>query len=197
MRNALVFRELILVNDGAGYVFYGRNADAALPLAAARTREELASAADELERRRLEFISSLPAEVRGSPGRLSRALFSAALAERLADPAGGARLLAWKARDWLRPYPDPRFWRPAPVVALGAYFALLYLAAAVGLASADRRGARTFALVFLAITFAFHLAFETSWRYRAAYWDPVLLLYAVPGAAAIGRRRGPPGRAVA
>ncbi len=197
VRNALVFRELILVNDGAGYVFYGRNADAALPLAAARTRGEFASAADELERRRLAFIAALPGEVRGSPGRLSRALFSAALAERLADPAGGARLLAWKARDWLRPYPDPRFWGPAVVVALGAYFTLLGLAAAVGLSRADRRGARTFALAFLAITFAFHLAFETSWRYRAASWDPVLLLYAVPGAAALGRRPAPPGRAAA
>ena len=189
VRNALVFRELILVNDGAGYVFYGRNSDAALGLAAAQTREELASASAALERRRIEFIEALPAEVRGSPGRLSRALFAAALNERLAGPVGTARLLAWKAGDWLRPYPDPRYWRRGAVAALGACFTLLYLAAAIGLARARRRGARTFALVFLALTFAFHLAFETSWRYRAAYWDPVLLLYAVPGAASFRRRR--------
>ncbi len=198
VRNALAFGELILVNDGAGYVFYGRNSDAALGLAAAETRAELAAAADELERRRIEFISALPTEVRESPGRLSRALMAEALAERLAGPpAASARLIAWKARDWLRPYPDPRFWRREAVVGLGLYFTLLYLAAAIGLARADRRGARAFALAFLAMTFAFHLAFETSWRYRAAYWDPVLLLYAVPGAALVLRRRAAPAPAAA
>lgn len=181
-RNALVFRELILVNDGAGYVFYGRNSDAALGLAEARTREELETADDDLERRRRDVIAALPAEVRDSPGRLSRALFSAAASERLADPRGSVFLLAWKAREWLRPWPDPRFWPRAPVVALGVYLTLLYLAAAIGLARADRRGAAAFCLAFLAIAFAFHLAFETSWRYRAAYWDPVLVLYGVFGA---------------
>ncbi len=191
VRNALVFGEPILVNDGAGYVFYGRNSDAALGLAAAQTREELASASAALENRRLEFIAGLPAEVRESPGRLSRALFSAAMSQRLADPAGSVRLLAWKAGDWLRPYPDPRFWPRGAVVALGAYFTLLALFAAVGFLRAERRGARAFCLVFLAATLGFHLIFETSWRYRAAYWDPVLVLYAVPGAAALVRRRLP------
>ncbi len=188
VRNALVFRELILVNDGAGYVFYGRNSDAALGLAAARTRDELAAASDELERRRFAFIANLPAAVRESPGLLSRALVTTAVSERLADPRGSARLLFWKAREWLRPYPDPRFWPPTTVVSIGLYFTLLYAGAALGLARPQRRGARDFCLAFLAITFLFHLAFETSWRYRAAYWDPALLLYAVPGVAAVLRR---------
>ena len=191
LRNALVFRELILVNDGAGYVFYGRNSDAAIGLAEARTRAEVEAASAELERTREALIASLPPEVRHSPGRLSRALFSAALRERLADPRPANILLAWKARDWLRPWPDPRFWPRPAVVALGALFAVLYLLAAVGLARAERAGVRAFCLVFLAATFAFHLVFETSWRYRAVYWEPVLLLYAVPGAASL-RRTAPP-----
>ena len=191
LRNALVFRELILVNDGAGYVFWGRNSDAAIGLAEARTREEVEAASAELERSREDLIASLPPEVRASPGRLSRALFSAALRERLSDPRPTNILLAWKARDWLRPWPDPRFWPRGAVVALGIFYSALYVLAAVGLFRAERTGARAFCLAFLAVTFAFHLVFETSWRYRAAYWEPVLLLYAVPGAASLVRRREP------
>jgi hypothetical protein len=187
IRNALVFRELILVNDGAGYVFYGRNSDAAIGLAEARTRDEVEAASAELERSREALIASFPPEVRDSPGGLSRALFSAALRERMSDPRPANILLAWKARDWLRPWPDPRFWPRPAVAALGAFFAALYVLAAVGLARAERTGVRGFSLAFLAVTFAFHLVFETSWRYRAAYWEPVLLLYAVPGAASLMR----------
>ena len=191
LRNALVFRELILVNDGAGYVFWGRNSDAAIGLAEARTRAEVDAASAELERSREELIAALPAEVQASPGRLSRALFAAALRERMSDPRPANILLAWKARDWLRPWPDPRFWPRPAVVALGIVFGVLYVLAAVGLVRAERTGARTFCLAFLFVTLAFHLVFETSWRYRAAYWEPVLLLYAVPGAASLLRRREP------
>jgi 4-amino-4-deoxy-L-arabinose transferase-like glycosyltransferase len=190
IRNALEFRELILVNDGAGYVFYGRNADVALGLADARTLEELDAASERLERERRERIAALPYEVQNSPRRLSRALFEAALAERLANPAGTLRLLTWKAWQWLRPYPDPRFWPPAAVLGLGVLQTALYAAAALGLARAPRPGVRAFCLVFLAVTLAFHLALETSWRYRAAYWDPVLLVYASLGAATLARRPG-------
>lgn len=188
-RNALEFRELILVNDGAGYVFYGRNADAAIGMATAGSRQELENASDALERERREWIAALPAEVRNSPGRLSRALFSDALAERRADPRGTLRLLAWKSWDWLRPYPDPRFWPVAAVVILGLYFTALFVCAALGLAKAERRGAGRLCLLFLALTMLLHVALETSWRYRSAYWDPVLLLYASSGAGALLRRR--------
>jgi hypothetical protein len=185
LRNALVFHELILVNDGAGYVFYGRNAEAALGLAGARDREELRRAVDALERTRLEFIAALPEDVRSSPGRLSRALTAAALEERRDDPVGTVRLLAWKAGEWLRPYPDPRFWPLPAVVAVGAYTVALWIFFAVGCARARRTGARRFALMFLAATMLLHVVLETNWRYRTAYWDPVLLLYAVFGAAAL------------
>ena len=181
-RNALVFHELIVVNDGAGYVFYGRNSEAALGLAEARGRDELDRAVAVLEKTRLAEIASLPDQVRSSPGRLSRALIATALAERRADPAGTARLLGWKTWDWLRPYADPRFWPPAVVAVTGTYFLALYGLAAVGLSRAERRGSRSFCLVFLAITMALHVVLEASWRYRTAYWDPILLLYGALGA---------------
>lgn len=187
-RNALEFRELILVNDGAGYVFYGRNADTALGLARARTLPELESASRALERERSERIAALPPEIRNSPSRLSRALFAAALEQRRADPRGTLELLAWKSWQWLRPYPDPRFWPGAAILGLAILNTALFLAAVFGLARAERRGVRTFCLAFLAVTLLFHVALESSWRYRAAYWDPVLLLYASAGVAALVRR---------
>jgi 4-amino-4-deoxy-L-arabinose transferase-like glycosyltransferase len=194
LRNALVFRELIVVNDGAGYVFYGRNADAAIPLTRARDRQELQRATDDLERTRLALILALPDTIRRSPGQLSRALTRAALAERRADPRGTVRLLAWKAWDWLRPYPDPRFW-PRPVaVGVGISMTALFVFAGIGLARAPRPGAALFCLVFLAATMAVHVVLETNWRYRAANWDPVVLLFAAWGAATLvapGRPRSP------
>jgi len=191
VRNALVFRELILVNDGAGYVFYGRNAEAALGLIGAHDREALGRAVEALERARLERIAGLPEEVRASPGRLSRALTEAALDERRADPAGTLRLLAWKIGDWLRPWPDPRFWPMPAVIGVGAYAIVLWGLFAVGCARAQRSGARLFCLLFLAATMLLHVVLETNARYRAAYWDPVLVLYAAFGAATLAAGPAP------
>ena len=190
LRNALVFRELIVVNDGAGYVFYGRNSDAAMGLDRARDRAELDRAVAALEAARLARITALPEAVRDSPGRLSRALARAALDERRADMAGTARLLSWKIWDWLRPYPDPRFWPRRVVLAAGAWFSALFVLAAVGFVRADRAGASAFCLAFLAITMLLHVVLETNWRYRTANWDPVVLLYAAFGAATLVAPRG-------
>lgn len=197
LRNALVFRELIVVNDGAGYVFYGRNSDAAIGLADAPDRASLDRAVTALEAARLTEIAALPEADRNSPGRLSRALTRAALAERRADPKGTARLLAWKTWDWLRPYPDPRFWPRPVVLAAGAWFTALFLCAGLGLARAERRGAAAFCLAVLAITMLLHVVLETNWRYRTANWDPIVLLYAAFGAATLAEPRPNPARAVA
>ena len=193
LRNAVVFRELIVVNDGAGYVFYGRNCDAALGLGQARDRAELARAVLAIDAARRERIAALPPAGQDSPGRLSRALTAAALSERRANPRGTARLLAWKTWDWLRPYPDPRFWPRWAVFAAGAWFSALFLCAAIGFARAERTGASAFCLAFLAATMLVHVALETNWRYRTANWDPIVLLYAASGAASLlgPRRRAP------
>jgi 4-amino-4-deoxy-L-arabinose transferase-like glycosyltransferase len=191
-RNALVFRELVLVNDGAGYVFYGRKSEAALALVKARDRAELKQAVAGVEQAREQLIASLPEDVRRSPSRLSRALTDAALAERRADPKGSLQLLAWEAWSWLRPYPDPRFWPRSAVVGLGVAFAILYALAAIGLVRASRRGCAAFCMAVLAVTMLFHVAMGASWRYRTASWDPILLLYGVFGAVTVGARAHSP-----
>ncbi len=195
VRNALVFHELILVNDGAGCVFYGRNADVALEAANARNRAEIDRAALRIESALRGRIASLSAEVQDSPSRLSRALVRAALEERRANPEGTVRLLTWKTMTWLRPYPDPRYWPGWAVAGVGTFFVVLYVLGGLGFARAERPGVRVFCLVFLAVTMLEHVALEVNWRYRTTYWDPVLILYAAYGAATVSARRPEPPRA--
>jgi len=49
-----------------------------------------------------------------------------------------------------------------------------------------------FSIAFLFVTMAVHVAIIVVWRYRVPYWDPVLLLYGVFGAAAVVGMRGDP-----
>ena len=74
------------------------------------------------------------------------------------------------------------FWPRAIVFGAGAYYLLLFSAAAVGLVKAPRPGVGAFVLAFLAVTLIAHVVIIVVWRYRVPYWDPVLLLYGVFGA---------------
>src|SRR4029077_12182800 len=92
-----------------------------------------------------------------TPGATSRALVRRTVSERLADPAMTLRLLACKARDWLRPYPHPLFLPRPGVLAVGAFYVALSLLAVRGLVLAPRRRASLFALAFLVVTMAAHV----------------------------------------
>lgn len=188
IRNAVVFHEFVAVNDAAGSAFYQGNSDWTVRFYRLRSRDEYlawsrAMFAD-LERQ----TEELAREGRNSPRARSRYFFQKALAERSGDPAGWARLLLRKAWDFVRPYPNPLFW-PLPLVAVvGAVGSVVTVLAAIGLATGERPGVRIFSLAFLAVTLAAHVALLVVWRYRIPYWDPVLLLWAVPGGARLLRR---------
>src|SRR5260221_2460847 len=126
-----------------------------------------------------------------SPSAKTRYFVRKALEERRADPSGSARLLAHKVWDWLRPYPSPLFWPPWAVWTVGAIYTAGTLLAVSGFFFAPRPGVRLFALAYLVLTMAVHVAVIVVWRYRVAYLDPVLLLYGVFGAAALSVRRSP------
>ncbi len=188
LRNLRVFHELLPVNDAAGSAFYQGNSDWTVRFYRLRNREEyrqwsramfgdLARQAAALEQRGIT-----------SPHQRSRYFFERAIAERRGDPAGWLRLLAVKAWDFLRPYPNPMFW-PVPVVAaVGIFGAAVMLLGGIGLAIDGRAGVRVFALIVLAISLAAHVVLLVVWRYRIPYWDPILLLYAPAGAGALARR---------
>ena len=184
LRNAVVYRELVAVNDGGGSAFYQGNSDWMVRFYQLKTpaqyRAWSAAMFADLERRTRAIEAAAPR----SPSAKSRYFLRSTLEERRGDPAGWAILLLHKACDWLRPYPNPLFWPPAVVWGVGAFYAALFLLAARGFAKAPRPGVRAFCLVFLAVTMAAHVAIIVVWRYRVPYWDPVLLLYGVSGASA-------------
>jgi hypothetical protein len=88
----------------------------------------------------------------------------------------------------VRPWPNPLFWPRSVVASVGLVGAAVTALAVVGLALPFRPGVRTFCLAYLAVTLAAHVALIVVWRYRIPHWDPVLLLYAVPGGARLAGR---------
>ncbi len=183
LRNAVVFHEIIPVSDADGRAFYEGNSVWARRYYALRSREEYAAwvtAEDTDIRKRLGEVEAGGAL---SPRQRARAFRDMALQDIRADPGASLRLLLRKGWFWLRPYPTTWF-RSAGIVWLtGLYYGILYVLAAVGFRSAHRRGVRRFALGALAVSMASHALIIVVWRYRIPYWDPILLLYGVPGGA--------------
>ena len=182
-RNALVYRELLPVNDAGGSSFYQGNSDWMVRF------YELKSFSEYQEWSRAMFADlerqtrAIDASSGGSPGAKSRYFIRKTLEERRGDLAGWARLLLRKSWDWVRPYPNPLFWQRSVVWTTGILDALLMLLAILGFAVAPRPGVRFFLLVYLALTMVSHVVLIVVWRYRISYWDPVLILYGVFGAA--------------
>jgi len=181
-RNAVVFGELVPVNDAAGNTFYQGNSDWAVRFFQIKSRAEYLRWVEALHRDMQRQTDELRARGLGSPSQRARAFVAQALAERRADPLGWARLLARKAWEWMRPYPTPWYWPAIVVEASALAYVVLYVFAAVGFTAAPRPGVRAFALAVLAVSTAVHVVILVVWRFRVPYWDPVLLLYGVFGA---------------
>lgn len=192
LRNAVVYRELVPVNDAWGSNFYQGNSDWMVRFYRLENLEQYrswsAAMFSDLERRTREIEAEAP----GSPSAKSRFFLRRTLEERRGNPAAWARLLLRKAWDWLRPYPNPLFWPAWVVLSVGAIYVAGTLLAVLGLAAAARPGVRLFVLAYLALTMAGHVALIVVWRYRIPYWDPVLILYGVFGAARLTDRTGEP-----
>jgi len=185
-RNAFRFHALLPVNDGGALVFWQGNSAWAV-------RYDDARSAAEMERWSRDFNESverpeIPGAADPNPGIRSRAFCDAALGWIRAHPREELGVLRAKAKDWLRPGADPRFWPRGVVLASAAGYAALAVLAAAGLARAPRRGVAALAIVVLAVSMAAHVATIVALRYRVPYWDPVLLLYASASAAKVLRR---------
>ncbi len=186
IRNAVHFGELLPVSDGLGATFFDGNSVWANRIYALRDRSEVAPMNAEMHADRVARLAALGivpgTDAFRSPSRRSWALIHAALEDRRADPAGTRLLLLRKVWHWLRPSPTP-FWGAAIVLPATLLYLALYAAAASGMVSARRRGAVGFCVAVLALSMAVHVAILVLWRYRVPYWDPILVLYGVPGAA--------------
>ena len=181
-RNAMVFGELVPVNDAAGNVFYQGNSDWQVRFFELRSRDEYLRWVEAMHRDLARQTEALRVAGRTSPSERSRYFVSRAIAERSADPTGWVRLLLRKSWEWLKPYPTTWFWPRSVVVGVGACNVALFALAVAGFVSAPRPGVRAFALAVLAISMAAHVLLLVVWRFRVPYWDPVLLLYGVFGA---------------
>lgn len=186
IRNAIAYREFLLISDVGGFNFYLGNSELMSRFYEIRDRPSYNAWSDETFVLLGERLNALQAAGVTSPGRITRAFVRETLADAAARPARTARLLLHKTLDWLRPYPNPMFWPPAIVFGIGALYSVLYVLAARGLLAAPRRGATLFALAFLLASMAAHVLTLVSWRYRVPYWDPVLLLYGSYGAYGAG-----------
>jgi 4-amino-4-deoxy-L-arabinose transferase-like glycosyltransferase len=95
-------------------------------------------------------------------------------------------LMGKKCLDWLRPWASPFRWGSFIVVATGLWYSVLFVLAVVGLFRSGRHGVSVAAVGVLVLSAAIHIATVVSWRYRMVFWDPVLVVFAVLGARAVG-----------
>jgi len=77
------------------------------------------------------------------------------------------------------------------VVVSAAWYASLALFALRGFGGARRRGVRFVAIAVLVLSLLVHVATLVSFRYRAVYWDPALILYAGAGISRVVAHGGP------
>jgi 4-amino-4-deoxy-L-arabinose transferase-like glycosyltransferase len=183
IRNEIRFHELIPVTDAGGVSLYAGNSSWTGRFYAIESREEYRRWLEDFDRDLRARLARIEAGGATSPERRSAGFARMAIEESLADPGASARLVVQKAWHWLRPYPTTWFWPPAIVVGVGVLYAALYALALRGFLRADRRGVAAFALAVLAISMAAHVVLQVVWRYRVPYWDPILLIYGVAGAA--------------
>jgi 4-amino-4-deoxy-L-arabinose transferase-like glycosyltransferase len=188
LRNALVFGRFIPVSDMGGAAFYDGNSHWNRRFYELRSRGEYDAWILALERDHLQQIAALGRTDPAAAARPSEYFGRLGVAECLADPRATLALAVRKSLDWLRPYPNPWFWPIGIVVSVGLLYVLLYGLAAFGLATGSRPGVALFAILFLAVSMAVHVALIVIWRYRVPYWDPILLLYGVFGASQIAAR---------
>jgi hypothetical protein len=182
IRNAVVYREFVLVSDTGGILFYLGNSDLMMRFYDVRSPPEYNRWSDDAYRMLDDRLSDLKAARIASPGGISRSLRQDAFTRIASEPVWATRLYLRKVWDWLRPYPNPLYWPRTVVFGTGVLYTILYVMAARGLLLAPRRGATLFALAFLLASMTAHLLTIPAWRYRVPYWDPVLILYGVFGA---------------
>jgi 4-amino-4-deoxy-L-arabinose transferase-like glycosyltransferase len=184
-RNLAVYGEPILSSDAIGYSLYHGNSEWTRRYYAVRSRTEFAAwenGADLDARRRLVALEREKGRAL-TPHERSAGFAREALATMRADPSGAARLFARKAWQWARPYPTPWLWPAWVVAGTSALYLALDALAVVGLIRCPRRGVAAFCVGVLALAMALHVVLEVVWRYRMPYWDPVLILFGVFGAA--------------
>jgi len=188
-RNWIRFRGFMPVNNATGFVIYQGNSQWMVDFFETRTKEEYLSWLHRLNHGiRFEWRDEIDGLDTDQPKDVSGALARAGWRWIAEHPRAEAGLLMNKAIDWLRPWASPRA-HSRPVVWISCvYYVLVYLLAIGGLKMSPRRGLARLAGISLIVTMAGHLALITQLRYRAAQWDPILIVYASVATTALFQR---------
>lgn len=187
-RNWVRFGAFMPVNNAAGFVIYHGNSQWMVDFFETRTNVEYLAW---LHRLNHAIMFEWRAEIEGldtdHPAEVSRSLAQAGRRWVTANPRVEIGLLMNKTMDWLRPWAYPLVHPRWIVWISGVYYSLLYCLATWGLLMSPRTGLARLALIALMITMAGHVALITQLRYRAAQWDPILIVYASAAAAAFSQ----------
>ena len=187
LRNVRRYGELIPISDAGGVSLYAGNSSWTRRYYEISSRAEYDRWLADFDRDLRARLARIEAAGATSPGRRSAGFARMALEETLADPGASLRLAIRKAWHWVRPYPTPWYWPRAAILALAAFYLVIYGFAARGFVIAPRRGVAAFAAAVLVVSLGVHVLLQVVWRYRVPYWDPVLLLDGAYGA--FGGRR--------
>jgi 4-amino-4-deoxy-L-arabinose transferase-like glycosyltransferase len=185
-RNAVRFGAFVPVNDQLGMQVWLGNTQFNVDYYSLKTKEQygelMTRYMHEVGQGRIHEI----AVAHPNPSDRSRAFAADAIVWIQGNFHSWLWLMGKKSLDWLRPWPSPFRWDAAIIVAVGLWYALLFVLAGVGLVRSRRHGVSVAAVGVLVLSAAIHIATVVSWRYRMVFWDPVLVVFAALGAKALG-----------
>jgi hypothetical protein len=177
-RNAIRFRELIVVNDAGGFNLWRGTHPELLRIVRLRDRAAFAVASWEFETRTVAETARAIDAVAKTPRAREREWTRLALENVRRDPPAIVRATAWKAAAYWRPWLHPAEHGPKAVLLSAVVFLGLYLAGAIGLVRHFDRGLVRAVLIFLVALWLAHLPYVPSIRLRMPLVDPLLIVFA-------------------
>lgn len=186
-RNYLRFGELILVNDAGSYSVWHASHAETRRIYDAKTREELRQREHQFENVTIHAVAAQVESRATTPNARDREWRRLAIEELRREPAESARFMARKAWLYWRPWLNPLEYGTPVVVASALILVPLFVLAAIGL---RRHPLRNAVLVYFAVFWLAHIPHQVVMRYRIPFTDPLLLVFAAGGIAAVARRSG-------
>lgn len=192
VRNAIRYRELIVVNDAAGFSFWRGSHPEMLRIARIKDRSEYRRAAAAFETDVTNAVEASILVQARSPNERSRAWFAAGLENIRGNPGDAAAFAVRRAWDYWRPWLNPQEHGMKAVLGSAVFNLSLFSLAALGLRQFRPRNEFVFAwiTVFFAAMWLAHIPHQVVMRFRIPSTDPLLVVFAASAIVRIARRVG-------
>jgi len=192
VRNALAYRELIVVNDAGGYaVWRGMHPEMQAILNSGNRAEYQARIEHFHNYTQAEAAAKVAARA-ATPATRSREWLALALGRARAHPAAAAAILGGNLGRYWRPWLNP-LEHSRRAVGLSAAVLVPFLAlggAGLVLLLRRDRGTGLIVLSWIVVTWLARAPFQVVMRFRIPYTDPILLVLGVAALAELGRATG-------